>query len=124
MAYTIDLNYYDPECNRITGDMGFYFECTIEESFFRDDAEEMQREFTTALNDGCLDDLIIDAEIPIIHNVCPVRYNEIGFATGIGNPVYINVIMIDETHKEDVTTALHNQYGADANILYHTRKIA
>lgn len=123
MAFTIDLEYFDTECKRITGDMAYFFDCTIDERNFREDADEMQKEFIDALNTGALDDLIIDAEMPIIHNVCMVQYSEHGFAAGIGSPVFINVVLVNDTHKADVTTALHQKYGADANILYHTRKM-
>ena len=43
MAFTIDLEYFDTECKRITGDMAYFFDCTIDERNFREDADEMQK---------------------------------------------------------------------------------
>ena len=87
--FAIDLNYFDIETKSLIGDMGFYFQTTLDENLWCDSANEMQKNFENGFNGGFIGEEI---ENPEIHCVCEV-IDEFGM---IDDPLISNIVLLQD----------------------------
>ena len=85
--FTIDLNYFDIETKSLIGDMGFYFNTTLDENMWCNSANEMQQSFENGFNGGFIGEGL---ENPEIHCVCEV-VDEFGM---IDDPLISNIVLL------------------------------